>query len=138
MANVMLGSEVLVTDFASQPKYGEYKFIGHSRASEIYQRSIPGSSGIFEILSGDRYRRIELQVRWFTSDAVSLNIFLDLLERKYVYETLSIPAATGGAHLYHFCRLESSRPLGVRETGNMKGGTVEHCAKVLTFLQVRI
>ena len=138
MASVTLGSEVLVSESSSHVRFGEFKFVGHTRASEIYQRSIPGASGIFEILAGDRYRRIELQCRWFTDDAVSLNMYLDALERKYQYESLVIPAITNGNHIYHFCRLESVRPVALRDTGNMGSTIVEHCAKVLTFLQVRI
>lgn len=138
MASLMLGDQVIVTEQVSNNLYGDFRFIGHFNYPEIYQRSMPGASGILEVLSGDRYRRIQVQCRWTTKNAQAVNLFLDGLERSYLYDTLTIPAVTGGVHLYHFCRLESVVSLDVRETGMIGNDTVEYCAKMLTFLQVRM
>lgn len=138
MSELRLGSRTIVaTNSISSSYYGGFSFIGAVLNSEIYQRSSPGTSGIYEVKSGDRSRIITVRCTWHTRRPGDVEDMLFDLQRSVKYERLQVSDGLGSDRIYRNCRLSDVSSAGEGQTGVINGGLGYVMSRTLSFLQVR-
>jgi len=136
MGYVRLGFNDLVQDTnIALNNYGGFNYLGIGTNSEIYKRSVSGSSGIYEFKSGDRFNEIHVSCEWHTYDLFALEQTLLLLRQSRFYERLTISHGIGTDMQFDGCRLSEVLMSGPPVTGVLNGTRIV-IRRDLVFLQI--
>jgi len=137
---------VMSTTFASQTIqsdgfgtfFGEATFLEGGLEDEIYEFSIPRSSGVGEKSAGDRRALHQLRVRWCTTDESTVRNQINDFRKDKTVGSLSVESATSGSLSFQYCRLVDVQ-WGTRAAGYRPDGVeVSIIEALLTFKQIRV
>lgn len=127
--SITFGGITIVADSAGA-WYGESKFVAGDVEDEIYERTVPRASGVFEVRSSIMRRTHIVEVVYFTSNAQTVVNGLTALRLGGAYAVLADTVAGS----FGSCRLVS-----VRYAPKVAGaGGVVVLPATLTFKQVVI